>query len=104
MKNACNYRHTYLFRGLEMKQEVEITRYSKSKGLQLSWENNFAIEVKNEGKEVCVIANNEGLISLAKHLLALAQNEVPLGTHIHLDQYNSLEDGSVDLVIEKRNF
>lgn len=86
-----------------MKQEVEIIEYDSSKGLQLRWENNFSIEVKSEGREVLIVANNEGLISLAKHLLTLAQKEVSQGTHIHLDQYNSLEDGSIDLVIEKRN-
>lgn len=86
-----------------MKQEVEIIKYDSNKGLQLSWENNFSIEVKSEGREVLIVANNEGLISLAKHLLTLAQEEVLQGTHIHLDQYNSLEDGSIDLIIEKRN-
>ncbi|MGX8704644.1 MAG: Imm32 family immunity protein [bacterium] len=44
-------------------------------------------------------ANREGLLSLANQLSALAE-EAP-GSHIHFDQYNSLEDGSVELIIEK---
>lgn len=87
-----------------MKQELEIIKYDASKGIQLSWENNFAIEVKLENNEILISANNEGLISLAKHLLSLAQNEVSVGTHIHFDEHNSLEEGSMDLVIEKKNF
>lgn len=50
---------------------------------------------------VIISANREGLLSLANHLLNLAQAEVPCGTHIHLDEYNSLEDGSLDLIVEK---
>ncbi len=85
-----------------MKQEVEIIKYNAKKGLQLCWENNFIIEVSVERKEVLISANNEGLRSLANHLLTLAQTEVPVGTHIHLDEHNSLEEGSVDLIIEKK--
>ena len=49
-----------------------------------------------------ISANREGLISLANHLLNLAQTDVPCGTHIHLDgRNNSLEDGSQSIIIEK---
>ena len=86
-----------------MKQEIEIVQYDANKGIQFNWEENFEIEVKNEDGEVIISANNEGLLSLARHLLTLAQNEVPIGTHIHLDEYNSLEEGSIGLTFEKRN-
>ena len=46
-------------------------------------------------------ANNSGLLSLARHLITLAQNNVPDGSHFHLDEYNSLETGSSDLIISK---
>ena len=85
-----------------MKKEIEIIPYDANTGIQLSWEKNFTIEVKNTSNEVIISANNEGLLSLARHLLTLAQNEVPVGTHIHLDEYNSLEEGSIDLIIEKQ--
>lgn len=87
-----------------MKQEIEIVKYDANKGVQFTWEKNFTIEVKNEGGKVIISANNEGLLSLANHLLTLAQKEVPIGSHIHLDEYNSLEEGSVDLILEKRNY
>lgn len=85
-----------------MKQEVEIIQYDANKGIQFNWEENFVIEVKKEDSEIIISANNEGLISLARYLLTLAQNEVPVGAHIHLDEYNSLEEGSVDLIFEKK--
>jgi len=69
--------------------------------LNLVWEDNFVIEVKIDGKEVIIAANNEGLRSLANHLMMLAKNDIPIGTHIHLDEYNSLENTSNELIIEK---
>lgn len=84
-----------------MKKEVEIIPYDANTGIQLSWENNSVIDVKNTDDEVIISANNEGLLSLARLLLTLAQNEVPMGTHIHLDEYNLLEEGSIELIIEK---
>ena len=68
-------------------------------GLKNDWENGFIIKTKYD--QFNVIANKEGLISLAKQLLALAQDTVPSGQHFHYDDYNSLEDGSTELIIQK---
>ena len=87
-----------------MKKEVDIIPYDANTGILLSYEKNSAIEVKNTGDEVIISANNEGLLSLARLLLTLAQNEVPVGTHTHLDERNLLEEGSIDLIIEKGNY
>ena len=51
--------------------------------------------------EILISANKAGLVSLANHLLALAQDDVKIGTHIHFDDLNSLEENSVGLIIEK---
>ena len=80
---------------------LDIPEYNAHHGIKLSWENNFQIMVKNESNEVIIVANKEGLISLAQQLLTLAQTEVPSGCHIHYDENNSLEDGSVGLIIQK---
>ena len=49
--------------------------------------------------EIVISANREGLLSLAKQLMALADG-VP-GDHIHYDEHNSLEAGSAEMVIER---
>ena len=67
--------------------------------MEFKWEDGFRIAVKNEGGQVRLSANREGLISLANHLKELAE-ETP-GSHFHLDKYNSLEEGSDELVVEK---
>jgi len=63
------------------------------------WEDGFEIRSSIREDEVTISANREGLISLANILLDLAEG-VP-GDHIHLDEHNSLEDGSVDLILER---
>jgi hypothetical protein len=68
--------------------------------MNVNWEDGFAIRVKAEAGCVLVSANREGLRSLAGILLSLAEEPRP-GTHIHLDAYNSLEDGSDELILEK---
>ena len=67
--------------------------------MELQWEEGFTISTGIDGGTALIRANREGLISLANHLLVLAE-EAP-GCHIHFDEYNSLEDGSADLIIEK---
>ena len=67
--------------------------------MEFNWEDGFALSVRCEGDAVVISANREGLVSLARHLQALADE--PLRAHFHLDQYNSLEDGSCELIFEK---
>ena len=80
---------------------IKTLDYCTEKGLQLQWEKDFAISVNALGNEVAIRANKSGLISLARHLLTLAQDSAPKHLHIHLDEYNSLEDGSAELILEK---
>lgn len=67
--------------------------------MDLHWENGFVIDVRTESGAAVIRANREGLLSLANHLKALAGE--PAGSHIHLDQWNALEDGSVELILER---
>lgn len=65
-----------------------------------NWEDGFEISVRVEDDgSVVISANEEGLRSLANHLNMLADD--PGCGHFHLDEYNSLEEGSVELIVEK---
>lgn len=66
--------------------------------MEFTWEDGFEIATRVEDGAVVISANRAGLVSLSNHLLALAQEE-PHG-HFHLDEYNSLEDGSCELIVE----
>lgn len=67
--------------------------------MRIEWEPNFSIRIGVQGGEATLSANRAGLRSLARIFADLA--EEPPGSHIHLDAYNSLEDGSAELIVEK---
>lgn len=81
---------------------MQVPEYDVTKGIIYKWETGFEIEVKHDNETIAISANREGLISLANHLLNLAQDQVPSGYHLHFDESNSLEEGSVELIIEKK--
>lgn len=84
-----------------MEIKLTIPDYSSSNGLRLDWEEDFEIFSSVENDTITIRANSAGLISLAKHLLTLAQAEVPTGSHVHLDELNSLEANSAEVILEK---
>jgi len=84
-----------------MELSISIPPFSADRGIEYKWESGFSISIRIEGDIVKLAANRLGLVSLANHLLNLAQDEVPSGYHLHFDEHNSLEDGSAELVIEK---
>ena len=67
--------------------------------MKIVWEDNFKIKSTVNENSIIISANKEGLLSLARHLTALAKSAS--GDHIHYDEYNSLEEGSTEVVIEK---
>ena len=83
-----------------MDMTIKVPIY-ENKGISLEWDYGFEIEAKKESSGVIIRANKAGLISLARHLLTLSQDSIPEGYHIHLDDSNSLENDSCELIIEK---
>ena len=67
--------------------------------MTINWVDGFEIRVIVEHNEAVISANKEGLLSLAQQLTALAEETA--GSHIHYDDYNSLEERSAELTIEK---
>lgn len=85
-----------------MEVKIKVPEYSPINGLRLEWEDNFEISSNVENNTVTITtANQAGLMSLARHLFTLAQVEVPAGSHIQLDDINSLETDSIELIFEK---
>lgn len=70
--------------------------------MDINWIDNFSIEVYIDEGEVIISADSEGLESLADIFKELSRKQISTGTHIHLDQYNSLEEGSAELIIVKK--
>ena len=68
--------------------------------MKTDWVDGFEIRVSIDTGAAVISANKEGLLSLARQLSALAEESA--GSHIHYDENNSLEEGSMGLIIEKR--
>jgi hypothetical protein len=84
-----------------MEIKMQIPEYAPETGFKYVWESGFKIKVKIDDSIITIVANKEGLISLANHLLNLAQDNIPSGYHLHLDSDNSLEENSSDLILQK---
>ena len=67
--------------------------------MKTKWKDDFEIRVRIGNGSAVISTNREGLLSLAEQLIMLAEEEP--GSHIHYDAYNSLEDGSDELIVEK---
>ena len=65
----------------------------------MKWVEGFKITTRIDDRTVIISANREGLLSLANHLMALAEETE--GSHIHLDMYNALEEGSTEIIVER---
>ncbi len=70
--------------------------------MEIRWSDGACIMAEIYGETVTMSANRGGLLSLADQLTALAE-ELP-GAHIHYDEYDSLEEGSCELIIENKDF
>jgi hypothetical protein len=68
-----------------MKIIITVPDYSPEEGVGYTWDENSRVECLIEDKYVLINANKQGLESLANCLLSLAQETVPTGNHIHLD-------------------
>ena len=67
--------------------------------MKSEWVEGFEIKVVTENDKTVISANREGMLSLAKQLMMLADG-IP-GDHIHYDECNSLEEGSAEMIIER---
>jgi hypothetical protein len=84
-----------------VKVSLELPNYSLETGVPIQWQGDFSISTSGTADCFVLKANKAGLISLAIQLLTLAQDDVPVNCHIHYDEFNSLEDDLIELVIQK---
>lgn len=87
-----------------MEIKINLPDYDPKKGFEFHWEEGSFLETKtDENGTIHILANKEGLLTLAHQLFNLAQDQFPSGHHLHFDSYTSLAEGSSDLIIEKYN-
>lgn len=70
--------------------------------LDVIWEQNSKYSIQIDKNNVVLRANKEGLESLGKQLIYMAFNDLPHGSHVHLDSFfTQKKDGENELIIEK---
>ena len=69
--------------------------------MEFEWEAGHRLSARIDGDQLVIAGNAAGLKSLANHLLVLAGADTPSGSHVHLDEFNALEDGSTELILER---
>jgi hypothetical protein len=83
---------------------VEVTVYDPALGVGTWWDDGTVLRAEvweSPEKTVVISGNPAGLVSLARHLLTLAQDAVPDGRHLDFDTYCGwLEEGSAAIRIE----
>jgi hypothetical protein len=91
-----------MMEGETMKIEVTVPEYSREHGLApLAVEPDTILGAGMLNEKVFISGNKAGLMSLAIHLLALAQDDVPVGRDILYGAWNWLAPGSTPVLIRK---
>lgn len=81
---------------------LEIPKYDPNQGVAVIWDSAARIHTEiTDHWEFVISANRTGLLSLGQAFLDLADQNVPAGAHIHLDEHGFLElqQGSVAVVV-----
>jgi hypothetical protein len=81
--------------------EIDIPDYDPMSGLKVPIVFGSSIDLSVSDSEIVIRANANGLRLLAGHMLTLAQDGVPAGTHLHYEPGSPLEDGSDAFVITR---
>ena len=83
-----------------MKMILEIPDYDGN-GIDVIWERGAKLVLDIDENGFSVSANAAGLISLAKEMLYLANNDFPDGAHVHYDNFFTGQSLQYELIIEK---
>ena len=65
-----------------MKIIIDIPIYDGN-GIDVIWEDGAKYTINSNESGFVMSANRDGLISLAKQMLYMAYNDLPIGSHVH---------------------
>jgi hypothetical protein len=78
---------------------VDVPEKRDGEGMRFVWDPGYEIAIAVTGSEISIRANRAGLVSLARHLLTLAQESARVGSHVHLTAGQEI-DSEFDLILE----
>lgn len=82
--------------------EVEIPDDDPRDGFKFNWTDGHEFDSAFEDGELVITANQAGLLSLANHLINLADDKWPSGHHFHFDVGVELDEGAIPVVFVKK--
>ena len=65
---------------------IEIPEF-EDESLETIWDAKAEISVSVHNQQVSIMANAEGLMTLGKQMIYMAQYDFPWGTHLHYDEF-----------------
>ena len=83
-----------------MKIKIDIPDYDGN-AMDVIWEKNANYVVNVNEEEVIISANKQALISFARQMLYMAHNDLPIGSHVHYDEFFTKSITKKELIIEK---
>lgn len=85
-----------------MRIVIDVPNYDGN-GLDVIWEKDSKYAINVQNCNVVITANKSGLVSLAKQMLYMAHSNLPLGSHVHYNNFfTKTNDEGFELVIEKK--
>ena len=80
--------------------KIDLPDYDEN-GIDIIWEEGSRYHIMVSKETVEITANKNALISIAKQMLYLAYNDLPSGSHVHLDSFFTGQQQDVELTIAK---
>ena len=81
-----------------IKQILDVWPYEESHGVRTEWPAEAIVHIESMPMPH-IAANAAGLLALAKLFATLAQVDVPLGTHVHIDDF--IGASGAELIVER---
>ncbi len=80
--------------------KIDLPDYDEN-GIDIIWEEGSRYHIMVSKETVEITANKNALISIAKQMLYLAYNDLPSGSHVHLDSFFTGQQQDVELTIAR---
>ena len=80
---------------------LDVPSWTQEQGTPIEFDEAARVTARFDGRSTLIEANAAGMRSLARLLLTLAAADVPDGTHVHLDHFTGLMDGTSEVIVER---
>jgi hypothetical protein len=80
---------------------LDVPSWTREHGTPVEFDEEARVTARTDGRTTLIEANAAGMRCLARLLLTLAAADVPDGTHVHLDHFTGMMDGTSEVIVER---